>query len=408
MADGLDLLLLTGFEHGVYDTDDTWNAPTGSATREVTALASRTGDYGFRHSHAATRANSQLGTLATGIGGCVAYVKFAVLPNASVPVIFTGASSTGRFGIAWNNSTGRLRAFVGTDASEVTGTDAAIDIDTGTWYRLEFTWNNTNDTCDMQVDGEPGGQADHAGVAGVPANLTFMYTSTLYGTSTVDVYFDDVVMYNAAARYPLGEVSVISVRPTLNGTHVNPSNFTQEPGTSSPPSNPVDAVDDPGPFSADSAYVYKDTTGTSSDCLQYLFTDADFPSHSEIFGVAVNEYWSNSGSGDQIINAGSRLVDGADTDNISGSSLIVHSGGQWTGNPSTLRTTDPWDVAGIRGLKYEHGRSTTTITPQGRLHAVGLEVAYIPSPPPPEASGILYHPELTVEQRALYEEVLSS
>lgn len=371
---GADTLLATGFEYGKWDTDNFMTAIGTTSTLAIEAGAARTGAYGLHVATTATRGGASLNSLAAGTTIVRCWVKWVTLPNADVPVVWTG-SGGGHFGIAWNNATSKLRAFSTDLTTDAYGTDSTVAISTGAWYRLEFKSSNVSDTTEVYINGEAAGTSSGVAIAGVPADFAAGYSNAHWPTSTYDMYVDDVSMYegSGAARkiWPVGDGSIVTIRPGSNGTHNNAANFTDS-AAASPPSNPVTFVDDTGDWSASTDYIAKTTAGAGTDYLEYLFTGTV---DGIVEGVAVEAWWAHDGAGDDIIGLGETLVDpnSGDSDVLS-TNGIVNSSGELRHYPATLNVAvgnPDWSGTTVVALKYRHG-SNTDITPQPRLHAVLL------------------------------------
>ncbi len=140
------------------------------------------------------------------------YVQFAQLPSISTYIIETGAGDTGP-GVYFNQTDSKLYARVGT-TSGATG----VVISTSQWYRVDFDFNIQtagNDVCDVQVDGTICGQATATGISASQTQIAIGVS----GAASVISYWDDVILSNTAADYPLGAGYVNHFVPTADGTH---------------------------------------------------------------------------------------------------------------------------------------------------------------------------------------------
>jgi hypothetical protein len=150
-----------------------------------------------------------IGGSATRLVGRV-YIRFTTLPSADSTLLAYDTAFAGPQ-IRYVNTGTEIRCRVGT-----TNGSTGVLVTTGIWYRIDFDFNvNTggNDFCDAQVDGVALGQATAAGSSA--ANDGRFYG----GTTSGDVYFEDCILSNTAADYPLGAGHVTSFIPNADGAH---------------------------------------------------------------------------------------------------------------------------------------------------------------------------------------------
>lgn len=140
------------------------------------------------------------------------YIHFATLPSANTALIVVDGSSVGP-NVTFNQSNSKLYAAVGTSLG-ATG----IAVTTGQWYRVDFDFNiNTsgNDLCDIQVGGVATGQATATGLNAAQTQFFLGASSSV----THDIFFDDIILSNTGADYPIGAGLVLSIVPAADGTH---------------------------------------------------------------------------------------------------------------------------------------------------------------------------------------------
>lgn len=201
-----------GFECGVSNAA---HFTLGTNTSFVTSPVNGGGLRALRCN--ATTANTNavafLAASATRFVGRV-YVYFTTLPSADCSLVTTSSTLASGPSVRFKQSDSKLYAAVGT----VLGATGVV-VTTGVWYRVDFDFNIQTaavDFCDIQVDGTACGQATATGVSASTANF---YVGGLTGTPTHDIYFDDLVLSNTAADYPVGAGKVLSLVPAADGTH---------------------------------------------------------------------------------------------------------------------------------------------------------------------------------------------
>jgi hypothetical protein len=145
------------------------------------------------------------------VGRC--YVIFATsLPSASIHIIHYSDNTGAQ--VYFNQTDSKIYARVGS-TSGASGVSVTADV----WYRIDFDFNcNTagNDFCDVQVDGTACGQATATGLSVATTEINF---GTSITSTTHDLYFDDIILSNTAADYPIGAGYVNHFVPTADGTH---------------------------------------------------------------------------------------------------------------------------------------------------------------------------------------------
>lgn len=193
-----------------------WPTTIGAGTASISTTTVRSGARSLRYqTTGANTMNISTTALASStrwIGRV--YVYFATaLPTADVILVAYDSSGTGPV-VRFKNSDSKIYAGVGSTLGA-----SGVTVTTGTWYRLDFDFNcNTggNDTCDVQVDGSACGQATATGSSAASTTIT---TGVFGANSTADVFFDDVLLSQTAADYPLGAGKVDHFVPTSDGTH---------------------------------------------------------------------------------------------------------------------------------------------------------------------------------------------
>lgn len=198
-----------GFECGV-DTSH-WFTVTGTSYSTTTV---RTGARSLRVNPTAASNAVNSPTLASStrwIGRI--YIQFATLPSADVDLVSVGTTAGGPQ-VRFKQSDSKLYAAV----SSTFGA-SGVAVTTGQWYLIDFDFNIStggNDLCDIQVNGTACGQATAAGLSAAQTRLTI---GNIGANATMDVFFEDCVLSQTAADYPIGAGKVLALSPGSDGTH---------------------------------------------------------------------------------------------------------------------------------------------------------------------------------------------
>ena len=141
------------------------------------------------------------------------YVRFATLPTLAADICTVGFSGAG--GVYFNATDSSLYAGSSTIALGATG----VSVTTGIWYAVDCKVNSSANpwTVDVQVDGTAAGQ--HTNAAGAQTSVLVQFGVQTV-SPTFEIYFDDMMISNTAADYPLGAGKVLGHPPNRDGTHV--------------------------------------------------------------------------------------------------------------------------------------------------------------------------------------------
>jgi hypothetical protein len=210
------VVLIDGFEHqipgtiaggGLYSSASA-NAPTIDTTNH------RSGSAGLRANGAGVRGVAYAPGLAelvlsfqmrvtTAVDG-VRFLLFSLFPPAQL--INVKFSSTNKVTVALNDG-----------ATDVASQESTSTFSTGTYVRFEFKVDiNQNPwTVDWQMDGVSQTQVTAALAANTVAELWLAN----WDACSIDVTYDDVVINDSLASYPMGEHKVLGYSPNAVGTH---------------------------------------------------------------------------------------------------------------------------------------------------------------------------------------------
>lgn len=142
------------------------------------------------------------------------YVRFATLPDLSGPFFlfsFTGGATAGAF---FYQPDSKIVAYGSATSFGASG----ITITTGQWYRIDVKVDSSANPwlIDVQVDGVACGQKSDAQASSTAVSAALLYIGA--GT-TANLFFDDLVISQTAADYPIGAGYVNHFVPTSDGTH---------------------------------------------------------------------------------------------------------------------------------------------------------------------------------------------
>lgn len=139
------------------------------------------------------------------------YVSYSSLPTANVCV--GGTNNTNQPGAYFKSSDSKIYAGM-SGSLGATG----VSITSGTWYRIDIKVNATSNpwTVDVQVNGVSCSQFTNA-VAG--AGPTALVLGEVVTNSSFDAYYDDVLISQTSADYPIGAGYVNHFTFTSDGTH---------------------------------------------------------------------------------------------------------------------------------------------------------------------------------------------
>jgi len=144
------------------------------------------------------------------------YVRFAALPTADFYIMAVNAGSSKYPGIYFKLSDSKLYTAI---AGGVFGA-SGISVTTGVWYRIDVRINTSANPwlIDGAVDGISLAQLSTVQVADTPS--TFSLTPIAgWGATTADLSFDDFILSQTSADYPIGSGYVNHFVPTSDGTH---------------------------------------------------------------------------------------------------------------------------------------------------------------------------------------------
>lgn len=138
-----------------------------------------------------------------------AYIRFSSLPTSTCTLILT---NTNACGVQFNSSDSKLYPYNGSSAGS-----SGITVTTGVWYRIDLKIDLSNNpwTIDLSVDGAATTQLTRAVAADSETRVNLgSNTST-----TMNVFYDDVLYSNTSGDYPINGGQVFHFIPTADGSH---------------------------------------------------------------------------------------------------------------------------------------------------------------------------------------------
>lgn len=194
-----------GFECGIFNTTGShWTQSHGLPAYSTATV--RSGARSLRINPSATTSDATSMTLASASHWVIrCYIYFATLPNATIPLV-TAGSQSGLYFVSSDNS---IRCGLNTSTVAASG----VVVTTGQWYRL-----------DVDVDGgvNTNGRVDGVDLLDSPFGGGSPYTTMKLGSDaavTCDMFFDDVIVSETGADYPIAGGYVNHFIPTSDGTH---------------------------------------------------------------------------------------------------------------------------------------------------------------------------------------------
>jgi hypothetical protein len=199
-----------GFECGQIGSNGQHWQSGGNASISTTVVRSGSSSLRINPSGAVGLATSAILTSAN-IYVWRVYVRFESLPTSDSAVCYA-SSLSGNPGAYFKQSDNKIYAGVAGSFGST-----GVSVTTNVWYRLDVMVNSSANPwlIDVLVNGNVCGQYSNAAAA---ANNQFINLGA-DTTKTFDIYYDDLVISNTSADYPIGEGYVNHFVPTADGTH---------------------------------------------------------------------------------------------------------------------------------------------------------------------------------------------
>lgn len=140
-------------------------------------------------------------------------IRFTTLPGANADLITIGDGVVG--GVAFKQSDSSLYP-CSVSGGVITFGAGGFAVTTGAWYVVDLKYDGTANTMDVQVNATPLTQHSNAALTGA---RTVIHLGNTIATGTYDVFFDDILVSQTSADYPIGDGYVNHFVPTSDGTH---------------------------------------------------------------------------------------------------------------------------------------------------------------------------------------------
>ena len=363
---------VTGFEHGAVSRygGGIFSAVTGAGL-SADAAVRRTGAYSFKvvgSGFEDNNASLTIGTGAPSVAVVRVYLRLASDPTADVNELLLLQSGGNDLRLGYQASTNRLTLRFANAAVTV----ASSAVIAGTWYRIDlrFVANTNPHTAAWQIDG-----AAQTGVTDVAAGATTISIIRFGSTVAADRFtanYDDVVISETAADYPIGDGAVVGLRPDGMGTSNTPGSFREDDG-SAIDANSYQRLDE-SPMASLADYI-RQQTGSNAVYVEVTFADTGSTCIVGVSGlVAYHAAGTNRNDGE------TRIVDGA-------TQTVLYNGDMSVTTPVYYRSAiiapaaASWTTAAVNGLTGQIGYSTDA-NPFPYWDGLLLEVAtgiYVPS-----------------------------
>jgi hypothetical protein len=225
------LVYLEGFEHqtmsvlqfggvGTGIFDGTITNP-GQITIDTSVFRNGVASLRVAANGAATNAVHEVSGLPT-VFVCSVAIRLDSLPAADSEVFGFIGTVLNPLRLRFRASDSKWIARIEDSTADLVGPVAVA----GTWHRFDFRSNISANpwVLAMQVDGVDFGSVTRATAAST-------HTRVRYGTNSAHTFtanYDDCVISVTSADYPIGDLKVLSLVPTSDGTHVGPANSIED------------------------------------------------------------------------------------------------------------------------------------------------------------------------------------
>lgn len=360
---------VTGFEHGAVSSSGggVFSAVTGTGL-SADAGVHRTGAYSLRVVGTGTADNNASLAIGTGVAVVRVYLRLASDPTADVDeLLLLDAAGGNDLRLGYQASSNRLTLRFGNTALTV----ASSAVIAGTWYQLDlqFIANINPRTAAWQIDG----------AAQTPVTNTFSAASTVntlrFGsTISADRFtanYDDVVISATSGDYPLGQGTVVGLRPDGMGTSNGLGSFRENDG-SAIDANTYQRLDE-SPLTVLTDYVRQQGNGTND------YVDVTFANTATSCVVGVSALVAYHSATNSRNDGKTSIFDG-------GTERIVFDGDMSVTTPLQYRSVivtpaaAAWTPSDVNGLEARIGYSSDA-NPDPYWDGLLLEVAtgiYVP------------------------------
>lgn len=141
------------------------------------------------------------------------YIYFTTLPNVDWTLTQNGGVATGVV-LYFKAADSSIYSKISTNSSS-----SGIPVTTGKWYCVDVMIRSYQDpwTIDFKIDGIAAPQLSFSTANGSMVAVSSLGQSS--GNTTADVFFDDYILSNTEADYPIGPGFILPHTPQSDGTH---------------------------------------------------------------------------------------------------------------------------------------------------------------------------------------------
>lgn len=373
------LVYLEGFEHKTFSVLQFGGSGTGIFDGSIANGAGITADTSVFRSGAVS-ARIATGGVATNFQRTIAGAPSILVISVAIRLDSLPAADSEVFGVLTLGGINPLRLRFRQSDSKWIGRLEDVDIVgptavAGTWHQFDFSMVTTITpwVLGMQVDGTDFGTTTRATAGSTVTNIRF-------GTATTHTFtanYDDCVASTTLLDFPLGDLAVLSVVPTSDGTHNGGTNTIEDnAGTDIVTPGYTTAYQLVDEWPANSTdYVQQAIVGAGTEYAEVNFADTTETTIHDVRALAALRAATTSTNDGET-----RIIDN------SGTSTVVYNGdmSETAIHYKSVIVTRPgggWTTTEFNALKARVGFSGDA-TPDPWWTALMLQYA-VPYVPPP-------------------------
>jgi hypothetical protein len=389
-------IYLTGFEHGLASLNGSGLFDNAITNASVQSTITRSGGFAARVNSAAAVGTAGLLTVTTTATWVyrVAF-RFGTLPTANVAVFTIFSPTNANCSLGFNNATSKICFFDGDASTVLAGSDWNLGVvQTGVWYVVDVKVNASNVSWNAKLDSAANWSAQPNVTDGVWVTWTRPECGNSSLSQTLDCYYDDVLISNTLADWPLGDGRVTPVFPAsdASGSSVAANQFfngdTAGSALTNTPGTAYTLVDD--------APAWVTARSTTDDVRQATTGSGNFYA----FGVSQTKTETRPANAVRALLAYSNAAGGVATAgcaarNSAGTQVAIWGDG--TTAQSYAATTNQfkgaivtvpaagWSTAEIDAVTFRIGYATAVTDPptwQALMLEVDFPAAAVPIKPP--------------------------
>ena len=355
---------LTGFEGNAVSAagGGLFSAVTGAGLTIDSTIARPGGSHSLNLTDPGGSTSNASLAVGSGIAVVRVYLRLASLPLADVNrLLILDAARGNDLRLGYQLSSNKLTLRFGGGPV----TTALTTVSAGTWYRIELRFVTSTDprSADWQID-NVAQNSPPSSVENASTVSTIRLGSTL-GADAFTANYDDVFISTTFGDYPIGDGTIVGLRPDGMGTNATPGSFRND-DDSAINATTYQRIDDTS-VTTGADYVSQPTVGVN-DYIEVTLGNANASCVVGVSGLVVYDAAANGGSNV----AKTTIVDG-------GTERIV-----WSGDMSTTTLTyksailtpavAPWTPGAVDGLMARIGYASN-VTPVPFWDGLLVEVA---------------------------------